>query len=423
MFCRPERAWPLRAGSRSHLSHLSHSACVAGIIGPMIAFRLFLKNRDVCRTLAAFALVFTAGCEGGGGGEPAEPEILYEDYAAAFEDAWCTWRAQCNLEESVESCREISYIDRDDTYVSAAVEAGTIRFDGAAAYRCLEETLARGCERAEPAAPSCAEVLVGQVGPEDPCMISDECVEGGVCGFDPSCADECCAGACRLLPGPAEVGESCVNQNVDCVEGAYCARDPMTFQRTVCTAQVAIGGACSDSNMCEDAGFCNFNNGLCEPRLGEGASCFGAGNACAEGLRCEWVGGDSYEEQYCVSSVSQALLGELCQADLGQWGCAEHGVICSLDSVCVLAPGANEPCVDFDCADYAYCNDANVCVVGASLGEPCGYRDNSYSGYVHCAGALICGGDSEFSQKCVDPQFSADLCEVPGTPFNSSSGG
>ena len=386
----------------------------------MFAFPLSLKNRDIRRGLAAFALVFTTGCEGGGGGEPAEPEILYEDYAAAFEDARCVWRVQCNLEESVELCRESTFIDRDDTYVSAAVEAGTIRFDGVAAYRCVEELAARGCGRAEPAAPSCAEVFVGQVGPEDACMISDECVEDGVCGFDPNCVEECCAGACRLLPGPAEVGESCVNQNVDCVEGAYCARDPMTFQRTVCTAQVAIGGACDDRDMCEDVGFCNFNTLLCEPRRGDGAPCFGLIDACAEGFYCNWVG-DNYEEQYCIPSVSEALLGEPCLP--GSGGCAEHGVICSSDSVCVLAPGTNEPCINFDCADYAQCNKANVCIAGASLGEPCGYQDDSYDDYVSCAGALICETLAGFGSRCVEPHFSADVCEVPGMPFSSSSDG
>lgn len=387
----------------------------------MFALRLSLRNHDLCRGLTALALVFTAGCEGGAG-EPDEPEILYEDYASALEDAQCTWRTQCNLEESVESCREITFIDRSDTYFSAAVEAGTIRFDGAAAYRCVEEIVARGCERTEPAAPSCAEVFVGQVGPEDPCMLSDECVEDGVCGFDPNCVEQCCAGACRLLPGPAEIGESCVNQNVECVEGAFCARDPMTFQRTVCAAKVEIGGSCDGNVECEDAGFCNFNSARCETRLGEGEVCFGLGNACAEGFYCDWVG-DNYEDQRCTPSAGVALLGEPCLPDLGKWGCAEHGVICSPGAVCVLAPGADEPCIGFQCAEYADCNDANVCASGAALGERCGYLDESYSDYIPCAGSLVCDGEFDFELRCVEPQFSADVCEVPGEPFESSDEG
>ena len=248
-------------------------------------------------------------------------------------------------------------------------------------------------------------------------MLSAECVEDGVCGFDPTCGDECCAGACRILPGPAEIGESCVNQNVTCVEGSFCVIDPMTFQRTVCGARAPLGAACGDGfTECVEDGFCDFDVGLCQPRRGDGELCDG-GNSCQEGLFCDWVG-DDYIERRCRAAFVPVPLGGACEPELGAWGCAEHGVVCSQAGVCIVAPGPGEPCVGYECAAYAECSNGTTCVGDVGLGESCGW-DASYDTYTSCAGDLVCeGGDVD--GVCVEPTFAEDACEVPGEPFKGS---
>ncbi len=362
--------------------------------------------------IIAFASLLTVG---GGGCTGGAPEIAYEDYAAALEGAACEWQTACNLSPSEDSCRETHFFDRKDPYVSAAIEAGTVVFDSVAAYRCVDEVRARSCDRTEPSAPSCAEVFLGQVAPEEPCLIDDECVGDGLCGFDPNCTDQCCAGACRLLPGPVEIGESCVNTVVDCVEGAYCKIDAMTNQRTVCTAELPLGSSCTFGDQCVDAAYCDFSTEQCVTKVGEGELCpFGQGT-CQDGLYCDWVGQD-YEEQRCILLVPFVALGEPCDTNIGNVACADVGALCSDAGICVLAPAVGEACVDNRCAAYASCADG-TCIANADEGKKCGVLDGDYGLYVWCQGELVCDNSDQPSGFCVVPEYSADACEAPGIPI------
>jgi hypothetical protein len=341
----------------------------------------------------------------------ADPEIAYHDYAASIEAAQCEWRARCNLDASVESCRARLLLDRDAPYLDAAVAAETVRYHGDAAYRCVDEYAARSCERypEDDPLPSCAEIFEGQVAPEDPCMIDSECVDDGVCGINPNdCVDDaqCCAGACRLLPGKVAQGESCTNQFAECEDGTYCARDPMTNQRTVCTANRPIGALCDFSDRCVDEGYCSFMTGYCEAKLGAGEACWGQ-DWCADGLRCLWDG----SADTCTPLTLGAALGEPCSTQAGYDACADIGAWCSNTSdTCVLLPGDGEPCLDgYRCADFADCW-GDACVTRPGLGEPC---DGS------CAEGLFCDWDG--GMICASPVFAVDECEVPGEPFDAKS--
>ena len=282
------------------------------------------------------------------------------------------------------------------------------------ALRAEALSLLDACERSpeEDPIPSCAEIFEGQVAPEDPCMIDGECVENGVCGVNPNdCVDDaqCCVGACRLLPGKIAQGESCANQLAECEEGSFCARDPMTNQRTVCTANRPIGAICDFGEGCVDDGFCNFYTGYCEAKRGTGQECE-SGDWCVEGNRCEWNEG-TYTAS-CVAVTLGAALGEPCTPNVGYDACADIGAWCSETSLtCVLLPGHGEACVDYRCAAYADC-DNDICVALPSAGETC---------YGACAGGLFCDWDA--GMTCAVPEFAADGCEVPGEPYDAKSDG
>ncbi|MEZ4385226.1 MAG: hypothetical protein R3A79_28115 [Nannocystaceae bacterium] len=360
---------------------------------------------------ATLLLSASAGCERSG--FVPDPEIAYADYAASIETAVCEWRTRCNLDASVDSCRELQFVDRDDPYISAAIAAETVLYHGDAAYRCVDEYAARSCERdpAEDPIPSCAEIFEGQVAPEDPCLVDEECVENGVCGVNPNdCVDDaqCCAGACRLLPGAVPEGESCANQFARCEAGTYCAVDPMTFQPTVCTANRPIGALCEFNDGCVDEGFCNFSTGYCEAKRGAGEECW-QHSWCAENHRCIWDQVTFLET--CVPVTIGAALGEPCTPDVGSEACADVGAWCSnTTTTCVLLPGPGEPCIDgYRCAPYAECGDT-TCVALPRAGEVC---------WGSCAGGLFCDWDN--AMTCAVPEFSGDGCEVPGEPFDAKS--
>jgi len=380
-------------------------------------FRLSSLNCGFGVAFASLLIVAASSCTGDG---PGGPEIPYEEFAGALEDAECEWRVACNLSESQEICREARFLDRADPYVSSAIEAGTVVFHGDAAYRCIDEIRGRSCERTEPPAPSCEEVFTGGVAPEGLCLVSEECIGDGLCGFDPNCTEQCCAGACRLLPGPVEIGESCLNSRSSCVDGAFCELDPMTFMRTVCAARLPVGSSCFFDGECVQAAGCNLLTNVCESRVGEGELCQAGQIKCQEDLYCDWVD-DNYEEQRCRSSVHLVGLGEPCDMVLGSLACKDVGTLCSEAGICVLAPAPGETCVDHRCASYASCADQNTCVADVGTGERCGYFDENYDRYVSCAEELICSGDFGPDSVCTAPLFSGESCEVPGTPIESSS--
>lgn len=349
----------------------------------------------------------------------AAPSVAYEDYRASYERALCEWRASCNLEESAERCIETRLLDRADDYVERAIEAGTIRYDGEMGYQCILEIRERTCDwMVEDPTPSCPHVFEGRVAPEEPCLISDECIGGGTCGFNPlTCTEMCCAGECRLPRPPAEVGDSCASNTIDCAEGTYCAIDPMTFQRTVCVAGGKVGAACGgDTNAgCDVDGYCDFNMGICRPKIAAGAVCQYSDSCQAPG-RCEYVD-QNYVEQRCVVPVA---LGEACNRIVGDFACKDFGARCGVSGVCELAPGAGEPCPDEACAAFAYCVDG-TCALAVDEGGACGWTGGDYyGGYVPCAGDLRCDSVDYDSSVCVIPESENASCEVPGQPIEVS---
>jgi hypothetical protein len=88
--------------------------------------------------------------------------------------------------------------------VLAAIDAGRIRYDAAAAARCVDSVEALGCDALDVEPPACrAPILIGLVANGDACAIDEECA-GGLC------EDDACATAPEVdEPPPAEDAPTC----------------------------------------------------------------------------------------------------------------------------------------------------------------------------------------------------------------------
>lgn len=365
--------------------------------------------------LAALALAapLLAGCER----VSFAPSLPYAEYRDAYEQAICEWRERCSQVESVDACRDTLFIDRDDHYYDAAIEAGTIKYHGDKAFACIEEMADLGCQVGDgigTQATSCLGVFEGMVPPEAECLTADECAYDGVCGFDPSCTDMCCMGHCRILPGPIALGDACGTGVAQCEEGTYCGTDPVTFQPTVCTERIAIGQPCQNNGECVADAYCAYDLNTYEPTIctalaAEGERCDQA--ACAAGLTCAYV---SDLDNHCVKAAD---LGEPCEPNAGQGACTHVAATCNATTrVCEIRGDAGAPCnSDYQCIAYTFCEwTSQTCVALAGLGEACGYMPISdYEGiYIPCAGELRCGD----ANICVVADYPMDACTPPDLP-------
>ncbi len=169
------------------------------------------------------------------------PGISLDDYAASSRDAACAHAVTCGEVVDIATCRTTALGNPGHITASlrAAVEAGTITFDGAAAEACNEALASRSCDvtsqssRVAPAA--CAAVLVGTVDAGGGCAQNDECLSQ-LCDL-PICTGGCCAGLCvgSTPPAHAKLGESC--EVAPCDDTAYCD------DALLCDARKGVGGA------------------------------------------------------------------------------------------------------------------------------------------------------------------------------------
>jgi hypothetical protein len=304
-------------------------------------------------------------------------------------------------------------------YLEQAVEVGRIDYDAAAASACLAYVQARTCEVAafqdfDEAAlagqEACRAVFTGRMDRNGPCAEAIECAGRAVCGFDPSCAEMCCVGACRVLPEPLPIGEPCTNPNVDCVPEAFCAFDPNTGMATVCTARTKVGGSCEVS-QCEADAYCEYDGQgfTCLALPGEGEDCLY--NGCAAGLVC--ATDPNWEQGTCVAPAEE---GEPCVKDAPQNTCRRFDNRCDPGSGrCAPLPDNGESCTGGECRGDLFCSysQGQRCRPVADAGEPCDYVVDEY---IPCSGDHTCvypedGG----TPTCAAP--TPTQCPVPEDPL------
>lgn len=167
-----------------------------------------------------------------------------------------------------------------DTYVVAglqsAVDAGRLKFDGAAAQSCFDQ-IKDQCSVLAQDGPfqgaGCATVFIGLVADGGECAQSNECATAGsFCAVPQGLM----LGKCQPL---AKEGEPC--PNYQCATGLACG---FVNMMNVCVKPLPDGQMCKGSAECA-SNFCDFNTSTCGQKKALGAACIGS-YECKDGY-CE----------------------------------------------------------------------------------------------------------------------------------------
>ncbi len=317
--------------------------------------------------------------------------------------AYCDYAVECGEFKNVRTCMELTYVEQPETYLDAAIDAGRLDYDSAQAYRCVRAIKKLKCHRGEDqseVAEDCQGILSGAVEPDQPCRIADECVgELSVCGFDPTCTDECCPGECRFIPGPFAAGEPC-DEGQQCEAGTYCKFNVEGEEFTaVCTALPGEGDSCEvinygNGDTCTDGTFCNSDE-VCEKPRKDGESC-SDNDQCQAKSRCD--------DEICVARVRR---GKPCDSDSD---CLHGDSVCH-DDECTRRLGVGEECGGWTppCVGYAVCTGA-VCTELGKVGDPCDPLDPLGETGVPCYPSLYCDEGA-----CTKPEApeAMEFCPVP----------
>jgi len=319
------------------------------------------------------------------------------DYRVA--KATCDLAVECGGYPDVRTCMDVSYVKEPSTYLDAALDAGRVDYDSAQAYRCVRAIKKLKCHRGEDQSEvevDCQGIMSGNVEPEQPCMLGAECAgELSVCGFDPTCTDACCPGACRFIPGPFAAGEPC-DMGQRCESGTFCKFDLQGGEpAAVCTERARRGEPCelSDyglSDSCVEGTFCNDDQ-VCErPRKG--------GEACSDDRQC--APKSHCDDEVCVSLAKK---GDPCE---NTRDCLRGDTICH-ENECVELLDIGESCgpLTRPCADYAVCFE-ETCTERGKVGDSCNFQGG---GGIPCYSGLFCDEGA-----CAKPEAAAmDVCPIP----------
>ncbi len=290
-------------------------------------------------------------------------------------DAGCaTIGANSRLARTIDPCPEA---------LIAALDAGSVRYDGQAAARCLEDQQTL-CEVRLEACPGAA-VFVGTRAEGASCALDQECSAGLWCSF----SGTTCPGTCQKHAALGDVttepsacatetvlqldGGSfrCINrlgagQPCDPQSGAICS-EGLSCEERACVPVAELGAACSATRRCRYGLVCVADRCATFARRGEPCSRLFASNPstspCQLGLACR--GG---------------RCGEAFRA--GE-RCAEDPNLCTPDSrctsdtwVCTPRAAAGAACEsDFDCLAPLACAASSAgggtCQAVAAVGESC----------------------------------------------------
>jgi len=289
--------------------------------------------------------------------------------------------------------------------IQAAVNAGTIKYDGTLARTCANDIASGSCAVLDNLTPdSCQKALSGSAATGAACDIDQECV--GVARCDTS--GNVCPGKCA--PRASE-GVACAADG-DCVLGAVCSK---VTQKCVAPAMAGedcgggVAGNCASGLLCigddassNKAGKCQTSTAALVGQAGDACD-LQAGPWCADGLSC------------VVQSVSAGKLSSKCQpiapsggsCGVGIPSACSKGEYCPLDFVDILAakysancaplPGEGDACGPATalvrCGQDLICDTTTakltpVCAKRRDLGQPC--SDDSLCYSQHCAsGACV----------------------------------
>lgn len=293
--------------------------------------------------------------------------------------AWCHYEVECGRYRSVSDCMGAVAENIEDPYLVAAINAGRVDYDAAAAGRCIRAIKDLKCTRGEEdafaaATELCAEVMAGQVAPDEPCMRNAECL--GIrsqCAFvSGSCSgDSCCPGVCRYIEDGVELGEPCSSAAI-CAKGTSCVSTD--GGESLCTERPDEGELCN--GRCLEGLIC-LRNGNVDRR------CYRMGvlgEPCAESAPCD--GGWCNNNGICARFGG---VGEPCSESYWENACRENHLLC-VDGKCREPARVGESCSELPCIEYAYCVD-DTCIEYKSSGQDCSENED------YCYDGLDCKYD------------------------------
>ena len=220
---------------------------------------------------------------------------------------------------------------------------------------------------------------------------------------------------------------------IDALADHGCGDEPESACDKVFVGRVPVGGACTQTMECADAGYCNDTlgcPGTCEAGLSAGTPCADASGVCQSGLTC-------LPEGVCGAYRAN---GELCESssECDTHYCADEDG--DGTSRCAEAPGyflktLGEPCeYALDCAADLYCPESDAaptCVAAAEIGEPCIATELSRS-CVHAAYCAlgadgvrgVCVARVPLGSACADSEECATgICDGGRCEKHSGLGG
>jgi hypothetical protein len=335
---------------------------------------------------------FTEGDDGGDG-------VPLAELPAEFAAAQCTLFERClepifHVFFSLEECGAFYTRAAEDSGLGdleAAVEAGTVKYDGKKAAQCLDTLANRDCEDVnQRTIDVCEDALAGTVEAGGDCELDEECTGSLICEISDQCPGTCVD---RYV-----AGDPCT-ENDECADGLICSNATMRCIAPASDGEACGGGVepeCEGGSLCTGEDNDNAEPGTCAPldeivENGVGEPCTPTvGGLCEEGLSCvvdsltptftckpmPASGGDcgiGFPEncpngEYCAISAAELALGVFegnCQP-LPQVG-----------EACAARPIPSQPA----CEAYARCDEpTGMCLGIRGLGESCSSNALCYSG-------------------------------------------
>lgn len=325
--------------------------------------------------------------------------VALADLPGEFAAAQCTLFERClepviHIFFSLEECGtlyERAALDSGLRDLEAAVEAGTVKYDGKKAAKCLDIIANRNCaDMHQRTIEECEAALAGTVAAGGDCELDAECSGSMICEI----ADQC-PGTCVERYG---AGEVCA-ENDECADGLVCSNATMRCIAPVGDGEACGGGIepdCDGGFLCvgEDEG--NAQPGTCTPldevvQHGVGEPCSpSVGELCEEGLSCVL---ESLLLTFTCKSIpasggecgigfpEHCPAGEYCplgDADFQNDDFVSNCVpLPQVGEACAVRPVASQPA----CEAYARCDTpTGMCLGLRGLGESCSSNDLCYSG-------------------------------------------
>jgi hypothetical protein len=284
-----------------------------------------------------------------------------------------------------------------------AVNAGTVVYDGQAAYKCLEEQETYTCQEFGNKDPeSCKTVFTGTVEDDGSCELNEECLSN-YCDIS-----EACPGTCK--PAILE-GRTCEIDD-ECQSGTKC----VNYSCQTYSVPFAAGDDCEpgDNDWCAEGLFCHDDDQKCVSQIAIGSECDGmSDNECGSGALCAETSEDTYT---CVTLIVVENENEACESKNGIRCAMYNDLACkwddfeTLSGVCVPAPALGDVCFVSDGADSTMtaCNffDGLYCDTGD-------YTQDGTCKTLLEDGAVCEGGDCKgfCNENNVCESGSENMCE------------